>query len=167
MALPMKEGRYRAKAISAEWVEGKTAPQLFVAFEIRDPAFPGERFNNYFNFTGGAFKYSMQNLRTMGLKHDNLDDRLTIADLPNEVDLVIAPEEYQGKTKLRLNFVNDPNFTGGAKKADPSKLRSFAEQAKAQIKFLENRDAENELGPPPPGALGNEPPPHTDEDVPF
>lgn len=170
MALPMKELRVRAKAVDAEWVEGKTSPQLLVKFDIHDAAFPGERFNNYFSFNGGAFKYSVENLRTMGLKHDDLD-RVTAADLPNEVDLVLAPDEWQGKTTLKLKFVNDPNFQGKAKKADPSKLREFAQQAKAQIAFHEQRDVEANFGPPPPG-FGpppdrEEPPPPSDDDVPF
>lgn len=164
MALPMKEMKLRAKAVRAEWVAGKTAPQLLVEFTIKDPAFAGERFTNYFNFTGGAFKYSMQSLRTMGLKHDDLD-QIVVEEIGADVDLVLAPEEYQGKTNLRLKFVNDPNFTGGAKKADASSLRAFAEQAKAQIKFHEQRDAEAELGPPPNDRP--EPPPISDDDLRF
>lgn len=163
MTLPVKDLRVRAKAVECEWVEGKTAPQLFVKFDIKDPAFAGERFHNYFSFNGGAFKYSMESLRVMGLKHDDLD-QITIADLPNDVDLVLGPEEWKGETKLKLKFVNDPNFQGKAKKADPSRLRDFAQQAKQTIAFHEKREEEAELGPPPDR---EEPPPISDDDVPF
>jgi hypothetical protein len=107
----MEDGKYRARGVTAAM--GKTEggkPQVAVEFEFLDH--PGVRLPWYGSFaetTVGQdqkplYQITMESLYHCGWEGPDLRD-LTGIDR-NEVSVVVANEEYQGKTRPKIKWVN-------------------------------------------------------------
>jgi hypothetical protein len=142
-------GRYRAKAVQAALGETSTGkPQVGIEFELLDH--PGQTINYFGYFTDETFSRTVESLRACGWSSDDLSD-LTGIDT-NEVSLVVEHEEYDGKTRAKVRWVNR---TGGlALKAQmpADKAKAFGAQMKGRIKALGIQGANG------PDATGDRPP---------
>lgn len=171
----MNDGIYPAQVVEGLLGVASTGnEQVAVSLEVTDvdgnPT--GERIAWYGTFTEAAYPYTVKTLRVMGWRGDDLSDLSSIAGTP--VSIVVQSEEYKGKVRQKVAFVNAPG--GGAilkEQMTPDAAKSFADRMRSKIRMadaMEGKPRNN--GAPAPksrgGALSHEPPPHTDSDeIPF
>lgn len=127
----MKPGTYKAKAVSGALGEtSKGDPQVAVEFEVVEGEFAGQTITWFGYFTDRTTERTMQALRFAGWKTDDLSDLAGLGS--TEVKIVCQNEEYQGKTSLKVQWVN--KIGGLALKApmDASKAKAFAQRMKGE-----------------------------------
>jgi len=149
--------------------EGKQPKkQVAVQFEVIEGPATGYRLTWFGYFTDKTWSRTVESLRCCGFKGDDLLQVAT-QELNQEVSIVVQPDTWEGKTRMRIAWVN--KASGGVKLAAPmgtDDLRKFAASMKsrvAQVKPVEGKKAEPGATPPP--AASDEPPPPSDDDVPF
>lgn len=101
----MKNGRYRAKGI--EGALGFTSgnkEQVAVLFELLEGEYAGVRMTWHGFFTDKTTKRTIEALRNCGWEGNDLTNLGGINR--NEVELVIENEEYEGKTRPKVQWVN-------------------------------------------------------------
>lgn len=196
-------GYYRAVAVPVS-VDGrelsvqfgrsklKGTPQVAVLFAILDDGpHKGRRLTWMGYFTEDAVDRTVDALRYCGFKGDELA-ALPTQKLDQEVSITVEHEEYDGKTRAKIAWVNAAGGGGGMKMANPMNegdLRRFSAQFKSKVKSKPVVEGPKAAPPsmaaaapapapapsePPedkgddPWAAGNEqPPPHRDDDIPF
>lgn len=168
---------YRAKP--AEWGLGETQggkEQVVVRFDIITPGVPEHSMTWFGFFTDATFDRTVESLRHCGWKGDDLSN---IEGLDQEVELVIEDEKYEEKTRAKVQWVN--RIGGLALKAplDPDKAKGFAASMRDRIRALDavngtratprSTAAPRSTSTAKPYSPGRppEPPPHTDDDMPF
>lgn len=124
-------GTYRARAV--EWDLGFTSTgkeQVMIRFEVFHDDEPSDHINYYGFFTEKTAKRTMETLRLLGWEGDD-PTKLEGLDA-NEVDLVIEPEEYEGKWTSKVKWVNRPGGGGlkNEKPMDEAARRAFAARMK-------------------------------------
>lgn len=131
----MDAGYYRARAI--EWALGKTekgSRQVAVRFEtFDDQDQPGERITWYGYFTEKTQERTLESLQHCGWEGDDITDLSGIER--NEVQLVVEHDEYEGKVRAKVAWVNRPGGGGIAIKAplDEAEKAEFAREVKATV----------------------------------
>lgn len=124
------EGTYRAKPLGGAFDKNKKTGSLGVGvqFEFTDQALKGQKIWWVGYLTEKAIEFTMKTLATLDLsnapKTDD-DGRFDASQFgyPNkEYELVVTVEEYEGKTRNRVKFVNE--IGGGMKfgNLDPKSL---------------------------------------------
>ena len=109
----MGEGVHVAKILSTMLGSSSNgAAQIIVRFENESH----EHATWYGYFTAGALPYTLQKLRTCGwdaAANDNDVASLHGSDMlvGNKVELVLAPEEYAGKVRVKIQFINSLGMT--------------------------------------------------------
>ncbi len=147
------EGRHAAVCRVIQWGETeKGDPQVVIGFEIysTDPDYPdadaGRNVTYFGGFTPaqdgkqkGSYDFTVEALRNMGWTGDDLAELEQLAmdgKLANEVSLVIAHEEYNGKIGVKVKWVNRPG--GGAvklkKPMDAAAVKVFAAAMKSKLR---------------------------------
>lgn len=171
-------GYYRARAV--EWALGKTEKgnrQVAVRFETFDAEDrPGEHITWYGYFTEKTEERTLESLQHCGWEGDDITDLSGIER--NEVQLVVEQEEYEGKRRARVQWVNKPGGGGIAIKAplDEAEKAEFARDVRAKVLAMRqgqrrapaSRSANARTPEPPPIA---DDPRYTsmghDEEIPF
>jgi hypothetical protein len=164
-------GTYRAKAVS--WDLGETDnknEQIAVEFEILTPDAEMPRLTWYGFFTEKTWERTIESLRYMGWEGDDLGNLSALGT--NEVDLVVDEEEYNGKVQTRVRWVNRPGGLNLKAPMSPERRVAFAAQMRSKIRGLEaskgqRAPAQRQAHPNAPGGRREEPPPHTELDIPF
>jgi hypothetical protein len=164
--MELKDGIYRARALGAGLGETKSgAEQVAIEFDFLD--FEGTRLTYYGTFSDKAVEHTLRALRTAGWRGDDLADLSSIGgpDAP-EVDLVVENEEWEGKVRLKVRWVNPRGGLGMKAALAPDKAKAFAARMRGQVAAFDRT-----AGAPKPTsgqARGRppEPPPHTDDDHP-
>lgn len=102
------QGTHKARA--KQWDLGHSdtgKEQIAVMFEITEGEHAGKHITWFGYFTDATIDRTFDSLRHMGWTSDN------IAELDglntNEVEIVIEPEEYQGKWNDKVKWVNRPS----------------------------------------------------------
>lgn len=95
-------------------------------------------------FTDGTLARTVESLRYMGWEGADLD-KLEGLD-KNEVQLLIGTEEYEGKWRNRVRFVNRAASLHLTNPLDPAAKVAFAQSMKGRILALEQGKPKN--GPP-------------------
>lgn len=177
MSLPLEEITVRAKAVGAGF--GKSSKgniQLAIQCEVVDhEQHSGEPIAAILHFTDATQARSIESLQHFGFASDDLSlledighDKATEL-LPNVVELVCAPEEYNGAWTLKVKWVNRPGAGRFAFK-EPLKgndLKAFAAQMKGALKNArgaaprQTNGASKSSAQPHPNAPGN------NDDLPF
>jgi hypothetical protein len=136
----IEAGSYLAFAVPMEGEDGvhlvrwartkEKKPQILVYFEITEGPHAGERYPWFGYFTKETYERTIQSLRYMGWKGDDLEK---LGALSQEVSIAIGHNEWEGKIRARVDWVNR---AGGAamKLNDPmtaGDLRLFASKIKA------------------------------------
>lgn len=188
-------GFYRAVAVPVPsdggevWAQfGRTKdgnPQVAILFALLDEGpFKGRRLTWYGYFTDKSGDRTVESLRLIGFKSDELMD-LPKGPLNQEVSVEVQTNDFEGKKSSRIAWINAP---GGARLADPMKpneLRAFSAKFKGKMKSKPVVDGPKAMAPAPtataasedpeppedkgddPFASGEAPPPHTDAEIPF
>ena len=165
---PKKYFRSRAK----EWVLGESGngkPHIAVSFVVKDEE-GGERYVSWRGFfIEGQTDRTIESLRHMGFEGDDLT-KLEGLD-KNEVELVVEDEEYEGKTFERVRWINKIRGPAVKQKLEGVKLSAFAAQMKSAFRAHDaangKRATTKPAATPPASDKRPEPPPLTDDDMPF
>jgi hypothetical protein len=159
------KGKFRAKA--KEWGLGESSTgkeQIAVSFDILTEGAEFSTITWYGYFTEDTWQRTLESLRIMGWTGTDFEQDLVGLDT-NEVELVVAEEEFDGKVRTKVQWVNR---VGGLNIKAPLTLertKAFAATMRDRIKAFDatkgSRPAPKPAGRPP------EPPPHNDADIPF
>jgi hypothetical protein len=179
MSLPNEEATYRAKAVGALFgMSSNGNPQLAIQCVVVDhDHYAGESIAAILNFTPKSVDRSIESLGHFGFASDDLEQLADIGEaraaelLPNVVELVCAPEEYNGEWNLKVKWVNRPGAGRFAfrTKLEGGDLKQFAASMKGALRNARGgapRAKQNGSGgsrPVHPNAPGGRP----DDDIPF
>lgn len=170
-------GTYRARAVGQDGVQygftGTGNAQLAVEFELLEE---GERVTWFGVFAPGkSSDIAMRALRAAGWTGDDLNDLVGLGS--TEVELVIEDEEWNGKVRTRVRWVNVPGAGGRVElqsKMNDAQRRAFAERMRSQAIASRPNAGGQVVGPrrpkptPPmqanPPALAGQ---MADDDIPF
>lgn len=135
--MSLKPGKYFAIAKAARFGNSETAkktPGVAVDFEITQGESKGQKITYVGWFSGGATEYTFQNLVKAGY-NEALDNPLQNA---KEVEIVLEEETYEGKTRTKVKYINEPGKGGGKfAEASPTSLgfdlKQMMASARAQL----------------------------------
>jgi hypothetical protein len=152
MSLPMIDATYRARACgAAQFEQGEKNLQIAVPFEIVDETgeFNGQTitwFGTLHDTADSKGKTGKQrvieSLIYMGFQGDDLLELMDISDdqaralMPDLVDLVVGPDEYNGVTRLKVKWVNRAGGSraGFKKPLSKDEMRATAAQMRNTLK---------------------------------
>lgn len=109
--------------------------QVYVEFVAEN----GDTITWYGALTDKALEYTIKALEVCGwdpAEHDGRIDSLNgtqiLAD--NRVDIVVEPETYNGKTRLKVKWINEPGGGGGTpERMNPQEASAFAAGLRQKI----------------------------------
>jgi hypothetical protein len=180
--LPLVQAKYRAKVCGApSWAQSPNGNwQVALPFTVSQGEFTGETTTWIGVLHDTADKNGVtgserviQSLQYAGWQGDDIADLAELTDeqalavFTEEVELACSPDTYNGKTHLKVNWVNKVGAGRFAFKEAASKndLRSFAAQMKSTVKSL--RGAAGSRSTTPPNGSAPAKPQVKDEDIPF
>ena len=166
-------GEHPVKA--TQWDLGESGknrtPQIAVACTFTEGPNIG-RTSTWFGFlTDAAFDRTVESLRHFGWKGDDLY-KLCRGDDPEgmgtqEAVAVVGEEEYEGKLRARINFINGTGGLALKERMDDAQARAFAAKMRGRIMSKGSAKPATAQRSKPAGARDNSPPAHTDDDIPF
>jgi hypothetical protein len=129
----IENGKYKARATMGTLGKADTGThQVLVDFEITDGQHKGQHIAWFGSFTDKTMDRTIESLRHCGWVGDDLD-RLEGIDA-NEVELVIEQEEYEGKPRARVRWVNRIGSGATLKHPlTPAEARSFAQSMRGAV----------------------------------
>lgn len=176
MSLPMEEAKYFARACGAAQFEESSNGnmQIAVPFEIvDDEQHAGEVITWFATMHGTPDKKGktgkdrvLESLLYMGFQGDDLTELMEISDdqarslMPEIVEIVVAPDEFEGTWRLKVRWVNRPGAGRASFKAPLTKegMRAFAAQMKGSLRNARGANSSKPKQPSPsshPNAPGN------------
>lgn len=136
----IQAGRHRGRCFGHEFAfsSNKGTPQVGLGFRMSEGDVDENRVITAFRyFTDNSYEYSVADLRTCGWTGDDLAT-ITLEDLQNEVELVIVHEEYEGKVRAKVAYINP--IGGGMIKSEkamtPDELRKFATSMRTKVRAV-------------------------------
>lgn len=177
MSLPMEEITVRAKAIGAGFGKSENGnTQLAIQCEVVDhEQFSGETIAAVLHFTPKTEARSIESIQHFGFAGDDLATLEDIGPgqaaelLPNVVELVCAPEEWDGSWRLKVKWVNRP--VGGRfvfkEPVKGAELKSFAAQMKSALKNARGGAVKPNGGTSKPATGAHPNAPGNRDDIPF
>lgn len=170
----------RSKAL--EWALGETdggKPYVGVSFKIKDPLDNEEKFVGWRGwFTDAAADRTIESLRHLGFEGDDVSNLVGLDK--EEVELVVEDEEYtnpetgETKTTARVQFINKPRGPMVKTKLEGDKAKTFAAQMKERFRAVDAAAGKRATTKPAAaakpaasGPMGDEPPPLSNDDIPF
>lgn len=143
MSLPMQKATYRARAIGAGFgTSSKGNTQIAIQCEVVEHDLAGETIAWLGHFTEKTADRTIESLQHFGWKGDDLSELEDLdADraatlLPEIVEIVVDPEQYEGEWQLKVKWVNRPG-AGRFSFKEPltgAGLKAFAAQMKGAIR---------------------------------
>jgi hypothetical protein len=147
MSLLTKAGRYLASpeqwGIKTE--EGK-CPQFGMTFLVNssldgeEQIEQGQRITGWWtliNTNGGANEITLKTMReALGWDGQSFSSLQGGDWTAMEVQIVVEPEEYKGKTTLKVRYMNPRDYAGGLKSADPQAVQSLDAKYGAVLRAL-------------------------------
>lgn len=125
------QGTHKARA--KEWALGHSSTgkeQIAILFEISQGEHAGKSITWFGYFTEATTDRTLDTMRYCGWEGDNFA-ALEGLDA-NEVELVIAPDTYEGKTRDRVQWVNRPARLALREQMSPSAAANFAANMRAR-----------------------------------
>ena len=164
----LPKGKYRAKAVGAEFGTSENGKDYcFVGFEIVGGPHAGESIGAWLYFPVDAnnvptamAERSIESLRYCGCAFARGDITDTTGLGSTDVQLVVEHDEYQGKVRAKVKWVN--KLASGVKSGDemrPDQRKAFS----AKMRGLVLASG----GGAPATRTNDEPPPIGDDDIPF
>lgn len=148
------KGKYKARAVAWELAVTKTGKeQIAILFRLLDEHVDGREITYYGFFTDATAERTMESLRICGWQTDSLLD-LTGLDA-NEVELDIAPEEYNGEWTEKVRWVNRPGgglrvtpMDENAKKAFDARMKGLAVKSRSGLPAATTQKTQHKDAPP-------------------
>lgn len=128
------EGKHRVRVTATALAETKTGVgQIVVGFEDGD----GNTISAYLFTSDRAWEYTAEKLKTLGW--DPRENGYRFEDLNtepspiagNEVDIVTEEEEYEGKRRMKVKWINAPGL--GVERMQPAEAASFADKLRRRL----------------------------------
>ena len=162
-------GRHPARAVDLQFGKAKSGTeQIGVTFEILEGPHSRELITWIGFLTDNAWERTMRALAVCGWPKGKSLDQLGLEDLQSLVHIVVEEEEYQGKTKFKVVWVNRPGRGGFqmSQKLNDTELRQLGAKWKAHGDKIERFDV---IEAPEPGEAAEAPPASDDmnQDHPF
>lgn len=149
-------GTYTARAVSAALgLTDSGKEQIAIDFVVLDEGFAGQHITYYGYFTEKTEDRTLESLRYCGWRGDDLTDLSGID--ANEVRIECENDTYEGKTRLKVAWVNGMGGLALKTPMTPDQTRAFAARMKAKAAASRMK-----VGAPP----RNDAPPPTDADAP-
>ncbi len=128
---PASQNSPLSAAVAFEILSGQHAGQTITAFlHFSTEVKPGSK-------TGKSqMDRSIESLRYCGFTGDDIDQFFS-QNPENEVSITVEHEEYQGKTRAKVAWINKPGGGGGfvlQKRMAPTDLKKMAARMKSKIK---------------------------------
>lgn len=142
--MTLKPGTFKAKGMSAALgYTSSDKEQVAVELRILDEEFLGDTITWYGYFTDGTTERTLESLRLLGWAGDDLFDLSGIGS--TEVRIVIEEDEYEGKVRLKVRWVNAIGGLGLAKPMNEAQSRAFAARMKGSV-LAHNKKADAGTG---------------------
>ena len=144
----MQPGRYKARAFDAELTQTRTGKeQIAVHFRISEGAHQGEMIAWYgYTNTPASAKRTFEALRACGWAGQDLSNLEGLDS--QEVELVLAQEEYEGRRRIQVRWVNSLARRGGRPMTEAEK-KAFAARMKGLLLTLNPPAPVSDPGPDP------------------
>jgi hypothetical protein len=162
--------KYLARA--KDWALSETSKgdaQIVVYFEISTPEAEMAAITWYGYFSEKAWERTVESLRHCGWQGADLTDLSGLGD--KEVELVIEDEEYDGKVRPKVRWINKPGAMSIKAPLAGDRAKAFAAQMKDRIKALDaaagKPKAQPKRAPAPHIGANGGPPPLSDDDINF
>jgi hypothetical protein len=130
----LEAGEYRARAVKAALGLAKSgSEQVGVQFELLDVS--GQSITWYGSFANDqAFEITMKGMRAAGFRGDDLADLSSLEDGNTpEVTLVVVHETYQGKTQVKVKFINAGGGLAMKTQLEGDQAKAFAARMKGRV----------------------------------
>lgn len=139
--------------------------QVAVELSVVDEGdFFGERITWYGYFTELTFDRTLESLRILGWNGDDLSDLSGIDQ--NEAQAVIEEEEYDGKLRLKVKWINAKGGLALQKPMSDGEASAFAARMKGRVLAHKQKNGGPSAAPRSTGR-DDSPPPPGDDDIPF
>lgn len=161
----MENGIYRARPLEA--VLTYTAAgneQVHISFELLDDGFEGKYLTYFGSFSEKAQEHTFKALRNCGWTGVDLSDLSGLN--ADEVSLVVENEEYEGKVRAKVRWVNAPGGVTVKAPLPPDKAKAFAARMKGQLLAFDKTSTAPKPAVKATNSRQPEPPPHDDTDRP-
>ena len=137
-------GKYSARAIKWSWSEAKTGTmQLAIEFAVKVPMGDGsegaDTITHYLPVTEKTIERATKTFRLMGYVGDSLEELDNSGGNldANEVELDVQWDEYNGESRLKVKWINEPGAGFAIKAPEASALRGFAERMKGAMRAVD------------------------------
>jgi uncharacterized membrane protein YgcG len=145
--LPLVKAYYAARAsvtpisFGETTKDGETRYQIAVEFQIEDhPEFAGETITWIGHFTDATAERSLESLQVAGWQGEDVSELKGVPGnevLPDVVSLACDVDDYDGKQRLKVQWVNRPRGHFQFKQeADPGALRALGARLRATAKSV-------------------------------
>lgn len=132
--MTLQVGRILATVTGTRLVEARTGtPQVQIAFETDD----GDAISAFRPCTEAAWEYTEQDLITCGWtpsEHDYEFDQLDAEPSPckdTRVQLVLIEEEYEGRVRIKVGFINAPG--GMRDPLEPEAAKALSDKIRSMV----------------------------------
>lgn len=166
----LAQGTYKARGVDgALGMTGTGKEQVAIGLEILEGESKGAYVTWHGYFTDATFDRTIESLRLLGWQGTDLADLRGIGT--TEVSIVVEHEQYEGKLKARVQWINSPGGIALKERLDPGQAASFAARMKGKILALDQAKGggagnttapQNFAQPPAAGGAAN-----AADDIPF
>ena len=148
----LENGKYRGRPTSAALGLTKGGKeQIAVQFDLVDPA--GESIAWYGYFTEGTMERTIQSLRYCGWTGTDLSVFTEGQPLPEEVcrevELVVEQEEYEGKVRAKVQWVNGGGGLALKNALTLDQAQAFARRMQGVITAMDRQGSQTRANPAP------------------
>ena len=162
-----REGFFKARAKKLDdgsrvmFTKAKTGNyQVYVNFEILDgePEDVGQTIGWFGSLAGGAVDKTIQGLRAMGLSGDEIGEAVS-QPMDSEVSIKVEFKEFEGKSRLRVSFVNPLQSAGISteNRITGLALKQFSAAMKAKLQAIGGGQPAQKKAPAPAPAASPDP----------
>lgn len=127
--MSLTSGKFRAKGVAGALGFTKDHnPQVAVELRVLDDSHAGESITWFGYFTEKSQERTLEALRILGWKTDDLSNLDGITD--NEVSITLEEEEYGGEVRLKVQWINRVGGIALKERMSPAEAQAFARQMK-------------------------------------
>lgn len=135
----IQPGKYTGKALTGTLCEGKKYPYVAVTIGTHgnneqlfwNGSLSEEPFANPKNGLNCPADITIRDLITMGWDGKDYENFNGLGS--KEAEFVVVHEAYEGKTQVRIKFINVPGYHGNAKPVEASKVKSLQASLKGRV----------------------------------
>jgi hypothetical protein len=165
MTPTVPEGTWKARGGQWALTKAESSGNVMIAVEIiiKEGPAADSRLTWYGHLTDKTFERTVESLRLLGWKGDDLSD-LTGVD-SNDVNVVIGYEpDLQGEIRARVQWINQIGGVVVSNRLNPSEAAIFAQRMKGRVHALKQASGSTQQQRPTGAQLST---PDTSDDIPF